>query len=75
VRDEMNGWREDLDPKIEIVHAMASEFGAVIVPFDQYLNNLVKSTPISNIAEDGIHPSAFAHSQMAQLWLKSVALS
>jgi lysophospholipase L1-like esterase len=35
VREEMNTWREDLDPKIAVVHAMAAEFGATVVRFDQ----------------------------------------
>ena len=75
VRDEMNTWREDLDPKIEVVHEMAKEFGAVIVPFDRHLNELALTIPMVEIAEDGIHPTVFAHAEMAKLWLKSLALA
>ena len=75
VRDEMNTWREDLDPKIEVVHEMAKEFDAVIVPFDKYLNELALTIPMVEIAEDGIHPTVFAHAEMAKLWLKSLALA
>ena len=73
VREEMNSWREDLDPKIAVVHEMAREFGAVLVPFDQHLNALAKKMPMADIAEDGIHPTPFGHQEMAQLWLKSIA--
>lgn len=75
VRDEMNMWREDLDPKIEVVHEMAKEFDAVLVPFDKYLNKLALTIPMVEIAEDGIHPTVFAHAEMAKLWLKSLALA
>ena len=75
VRDEMNTWREDLDPKIEVVHEMAKEFDAVLVPFDKYLNELALTIPMVEIAEDGIHPTVFAHAEMAKLWLKSLALA
>jgi lysophospholipase L1-like esterase len=73
VREEMKSWREDLDPKIEVVHEMARKFGAVLVPFDQHLNALVEKMPMADIAEDGIHPTPFGHQEMARLWLKSIA--
>jgi lysophospholipase L1-like esterase len=73
VREEMKSWREDLDPKIAVVHEMAHEFGAVLVPFDQHLNALAEIMPMAAIAEDGIHPTPFGHQEMARLWLKSIA--
>jgi lysophospholipase L1-like esterase len=69
----MKSWREDLDPKIAVVHEMARKFGAVLVPFDQHLNALVEKMPMADIAEDGIHPTPFGHQEMARLWLKSIA--
>jgi lysophospholipase L1-like esterase len=75
VRKEMNTWREDLNPKIDVVHAMAKEFSAVLVPFDSYLNNLATRVPMSEIADDGIHPTVFGHSEMAKLWLSTVGLA
>jgi len=73
VREEMKTWREDLDPKIEVVHELVREFGGVLVPFDQHLNELAKTIPMAEIAEDGIHPSPFGHQVMAKLWLSSIA--
>ena len=75
VRKEMNTWREDLNPKIDVVHAMAKEFSAVLVPFDSYLNNLATRVPMAEIADDGIHPSAFGHAEMAKLWLSAFDLA
>jgi lysophospholipase L1-like esterase len=75
VNEEMNGWRQDLDPKIEVVHAMAKKFNAVLVPFDSSLNNLAATMPMIQIAEDGIHPTVFGHAEMAKLWLSAVGLA
>lgn len=72
IRDEMKSWREDLDPKIEIVHEMAKEFSAVLVPFDQHFTALSKSISMSDLAEDGIHPTIFGHQEMAKLWISTV---
>lgn len=75
VREEMIEWREDLNPKIEVVHSMAKEFGAVLVPFDAHLNSLATKMPMADIADDGIHPTIFGHKEMAKLWLSSVGLA
>lgn len=74
VRDEMNTWREDLDPKIAVVHKMAAEFGAKLVPFDQHLQAKTKELPMVELADDGIHPSKVGHQIMADLWLRTVGL-
>jgi acyl-CoA thioesterase-1 len=74
VRGEMNTWREDLDPKIAVVHKMAAEFNAKLVPFDQRFNDLAREMSMSELAEDGIHPSKLGHQIMADLWLRTVGL-
>jgi lysophospholipase L1-like esterase len=70
----MNSWREDLDPKIAVVHAMAAEFGATLVRFDQRFNELAQEILILELADDGIHPSKLGHTIMADLWLQTVGL-
>lgn len=74
VREDMNLWREDLNPKIAVVHEMASLFEAKLVPFDSYLNAMSQLMSMTEIAEDGIHPTPFGHQEMAKLWLNSVGL-
>jgi len=74
VRDEMKTWREDLDPKIAVVHKMASEFGAKLVRFDQRFNDLAQEISMIELAEDGVHPSKLGHTIMAELWLQTVGL-
>lgn len=74
VRQEMNSWREDLDPKIAVVHKMASEFDAKLVRFDERFNGLAKEMSMLELAEDGVHPSKLGHTIMADLWLQTVGL-
>lgn len=72
VKPEMELWREDLNPKISVVHEMASKYGAKLVRFDNYLNGLIGTYTIEELADDGIHPSALGHDLMAKLWLEKV---
>jgi acyl-CoA thioesterase-1 len=74
VREEMNTWREDLDPKIAVVHKMANEFGAKLVRFDHRFNHLAQEISILELADDGVHPSKLGHQIMADLWLDTVGL-
>ena len=74
VRNEMNTWREDLDPKIAVVHKLAAEFGAKLVPFDQRLKAIAQEMAMAELADDGIHPSKLGHEIMADLWLRTVGL-
>jgi len=63
-------WREDLDPKIAVVHALAEEFGAILVPTDEYLNDI--DVPLTEIAADGVHPTELGHQLIARLWLDTI---
>ena len=74
VREEMNTWREDLDPKIAVVHTMAAEFGATLVRFDQRVNDVAQEMSMLELADDGIHPSTLGHQIRADLWLQTVGL-
>ena len=74
VREEMNSWREDLDPKIAVVHTMAAEFGATLVRFDQRFNDVAQEMSMLELADDGVHPSKLGHQIMADLWLHTVGL-
>ncbi len=73
VREEMNLWREDLDPKIDVVHRLAKEFGAHLVPFDSEFTKRSAQSSMAELAEDGIHPTAAGHALMAKLWLDTVS--
>jgi acyl-CoA thioesterase-1 len=63
-------WRDDLDPKIEAVHALAEEFGALLVPTDAHLNEF--DVDPRELAADGIHPTPLGHRFIAALWLETI---
>lgn len=70
VTAEKEKWRDDLDAKIAVVHELAAEFGAVLVPADSFLNGL--DTPAAEIAADGVHPTELGHELLAKLWLDTI---
>ncbi len=69
---EMESWSEDFDPKIEVVHRLAVEFGTKLVPFNSFLNAKAKEMPPLELSLDGIHPTAFGHQLVANFWLETV---
>jgi acyl-CoA thioesterase I len=72
VREEMVLWREDLDPKIDVVHRLAREFDALLIPYDAQFTKLAALSTMGELAEDGIHPTRAGHALMAKLWLDTV---
>ena len=67
---ERLAWREDLDPKIEVVRRLAAEFEALLVPLDQVFKDACARREAGWWSEDGVHPSAAGHALIAQAWLK-----
>ena len=61
--------REDLDPKIVTLKALAVEFDAVWVDFDAAFIAAQQRHIPSYWAEDGVHPSMAGHALMAETWL------
>ncbi|MFI6829067.1 SGNH/GDSL hydrolase family protein [Kribbella sp. NPDC050241] len=72
VKDGQEGWREDLDPKLDVVRKLAVEYGAILVPADVELNRQARTVGAATLAHDGVHPSAAGHRAIADLWRKTV---
>jgi len=72
VRTEQQGWREDLEPKIDVVRRLADLYGAVLVRTDRALNTLAVSVGAATLADDGVHPTAQGHVALADLWSQTV---
>jgi lysophospholipase L1-like esterase len=66
-------WREDLDPKIEVVRRLATEYGAIFIPLDRIFAELAAGTRPEVWAADGVHPTPAGHAVIARAWLKAVA--
>ncbi len=64
-------WREDLDPKIQVVRKLAKEFADYYIPLDGiYAKAEVESYSCEQLAEDGVHPTALGHSIIAEEYLE-----
>ncbi|HZX02078.1 SGNH/GDSL hydrolase family protein [Kribbella sp.] len=68
VKDGQDAWREDLDPKLEVVRKLAVEYGAILVPTDVELTKQAASVGPATLAGDGVHPSPAGHQALADLW-------
>ncbi|MGJ6979756.1 SGNH/GDSL hydrolase family protein [Aestuariimicrobium soli] len=66
-------WREDLDPKIQVVRDLAKEFGAHLLAADGMYAQLSATTGPEPWAADGVHPTAAGHWALAQAWLGLVS--
>ncbi|GAA1550704.1 SGNH/GDSL hydrolase family protein [Kribbella hippodromi] len=72
VKDGQDTWREDLDPKLEVVRKLAVEYAAILVPADAELTKQAASVGAATLAGDGVHPSAAGHRALATLWRRYV---
>ena len=73
VNDEQaTAWRQDLQPRIEVVRRLADRFGAPLVPLDVELNRLAAAGSAAELAEDGVHPTDRGHAEIARMWLDAV---
>lgn len=72
--EDRKGWREDLDPKIQVVRKLAREFGALLVPLDGLFAAACSQAEPSYWAGDGVHPSPAGHELIADAWLRTCGL-
>lgn len=63
-------WREDLDPKIQRVRALAREFGALYIPMDGLFTQAALKSKDSDWLGDGVHPTPQGHALIAENWIK-----
>ncbi|MFQ9873311.1 MAG: SGNH/GDSL hydrolase family protein [Oscillospiraceae bacterium] len=72
INPERASWREDLDPKIQAVRALASEFKTMYIPLDgMFAAASIQSAP-DVWAADGVHPTQAGSALIASAWLRAV---
>ncbi len=69
--EDRKQWREDLDPKINVVRELAREFSALYVPLDGLFASAATLRAPEFWAADGVHPSPSGHALMARAWLQT----
>lgn len=70
VPEDRKKWREDLDPKINVVRELAREFQTDFVPLDAIFAQAAIAKEPEFWAPDGVHPSPAGHALIAREWLK-----
>jgi len=70
--DDYLAWREDLNPKIEVVRKLAREFGAPLVPLDGLFAQACAKREPGYWSWDGVHVYPTGHGLIARAWLDSV---
>jgi len=75
VPDDRHAWREDLNPKIDVVRKLAAEFDAELIPLDGLFAKMATQAPAAFWAGDGVHPSAAGHALIAEAWLENADLA
>jgi lysophospholipase L1-like esterase len=74
VPDDRYAWREDLNPKIDVVRKLAAEFGAELLPLDGLFAQAATQAPAAFWAADGVHPSPAGHALIAETWLENAGM-
>lgn len=74
-KEDFRLMRETVRQRAEAVRRIASDYGAVLVPFDEEMERLIstdRSSDAHHWSWDGVHPTYAAHLKFAQLWEKKV---
>jgi acyl-CoA thioesterase-1 len=65
-------WREDLNPKIDIVRRLAREYGAALVPADGLFAQACAKAEAAYWSYDGVHLHPAGHALLANAWLRAI---
>lgn len=65
--------RPDLVEKQEVISRLVKDYDVIYVDIQKKFDEMVANgTPMTDLSEDGVHPSDFGHSVIAEEWLKNV---
>lgn len=72
---DRESWHEDLDPKIQVVRALARDYADYYLPMDGIFASLATNTySLQELAPDGVHPSDLGHAVIADAYLKALEI-
>ncbi len=66
-------WKEEIQKRQKAAKALAQEFDAIFVPFQQIFKDALEKAPAEYWIWDGVHPMPAGHELMARQWLKVVS--
>ena len=65
--------RPDLVEKQEVISRLIKEYDVTYIDIQKKFDEMVANgTPMTDLSEDGVHPTDFGHSVIAAEWLKNV---
>lgn len=70
--EDRRTWREDLDPKIQVVRKLALEFETALIPLDGIFAQAACRREPQFWAADGVHPTLAGHALIARTWMDTV---
>jgi lysophospholipase L1-like esterase len=70
ISGDNNAYREDLNPKIEVIRKLAKEYNTDLVPLDKIFHEACSLKTPEHWAPDGVHPSPEGHALIAKSWIK-----
>lgn len=74
-KPEQKIWREDLDPKIQVVREMAQKYADYFIPLDGIFAELcVHGYKPEELADDGVHPTDAGNAVIAHAYLKTLGI-
>lgn len=65
-------WREDLNPKIQVVQALAREFADDYIPLDGYFSAMTAYRNPATYSGDGVHPNEAGARYIAALYANAI---
>jgi len=68
-------WDKDFPDYQSAVREIASDYKAVLVPFQKVFDDALKSAPVSYWCGDGVHPSMAGAYLMKNSWLEALSNS
>ncbi len=72
VTEDQKRWREDLDPKIEVVRKLSREFDTMLLPLDTIFTEAAKKREAAYWLADGVHTTPAGAALIARSWLQAV---
>lgn len=65
---------QDLQTYIRIVHQLAKEFDAILVPLQGRIDKQIGQVPPEKWSQDSVHPYNWAHAWIAKSWFEAAGI-
>jgi lysophospholipase L1-like esterase len=73
VKENLNRWTSEIEPRQQIVRKLAADYNAVFVGYQEIFTKACERAPADYWIWDGIHPTVPCHELMAKAWIASVS--